>query len=238
MIPQRPDHVPQDIWELELPSILGASHPRFSDATGDGDDEVGEATMCRDGDEAASSSTPHVLEEQLALVSSPVSWSDLWNIPDETAVHTLSFALGEVPVPPAPNGSGLEQLVYDICRSGRCTLDQMAQLCHLLPDQCVAERTRSAHPTVRRVVLSTPFLSEHSQLAALVRFKTTLGFIRGLHASLRIGAWRVLRPLLLELHSTDECDALQAQRSQQRGSHNESSDSLQSLAWRSNLDCG
>ena len=114
-----------------------------------------------------------------------MSWSDLWNIPDETAVHTLSFALGEVPAPPAPNGSGLEQLVYDICRSGRCTLDQMAQLCHLLPDQCVAERARSAHPTVRRVVLSTPFLSEHSQLAALVGFKTTLGFIRGLHASLR-----------------------------------------------------
>ena len=37
MLPQKPEHVSQEIWELELPSILGLAHPRISDDGTDSD---------------------------------------------------------------------------------------------------------------------------------------------------------------------------------------------------------
>ena len=38
MLPQKPAHVSQELWELELPSILGLAHPRISDDGTDSDD--------------------------------------------------------------------------------------------------------------------------------------------------------------------------------------------------------
>ena len=39
MLPQRPPHVSQDLWELELPSILGMAHPALlDDAEDDAED--------------------------------------------------------------------------------------------------------------------------------------------------------------------------------------------------------
>ena len=45
MIPQRPPHVSQELWDLELPSILGVAHPSASileDDSGDGDGDGGD----------------------------------------------------------------------------------------------------------------------------------------------------------------------------------------------------
>ena len=38
MLPQKPEHVPQELWELELPSILGLAHPRIADVGTDSDE--------------------------------------------------------------------------------------------------------------------------------------------------------------------------------------------------------
>ena len=101
MFPQRPDHISQDLWELELPSILGLAHPRLSADGEDGGEEL--ATSARDAPTdgvmgatpAASCSSQSSLldsmEPQPASAYSPVNWSDLWNMPDEIAVFILWF---------------------------------------------------------------------------------------------------------------------------------------------------
>ena len=68
------------------------------------------------------------LEPQPASACSPVNWSDLWNMPDESAVHTLSFALGDALEPPSLTDSTLDRMAYDICQTGRCSIAQMTQL--------------------------------------------------------------------------------------------------------------
>ena len=82
------------------------------------------------------------LEPQPASACSPVNWSDLWNMPDESAVHTLSFALGDALEPPSLTDSTLDRMAYDICQTGRCSIAQMTQLCSALPGQQVAKRRK------------------------------------------------------------------------------------------------
>ena len=130
MLPQRPSHVPQDLWELELPSILGVAHPRYDDLDPDSDSGVSQAA-----ESTLSSDT-------LAAPPSPGCWGDLWNIPSADVEFVLSLALGEVPAPPGPSSSDLDWMAYQLCRSGRCTLSQMARLCMLLPSQQVAKRRK------------------------------------------------------------------------------------------------
>ena len=106
MFPQRPDHIPQDLWELELPSILGLAHPRLSaDDEDSGDDkatgvkDVHDVGVMGASNSAASRSSQSFILDSLgpqpASAYSPANWSDLWNMPDESAALTLSFALGD-----------------------------------------------------------------------------------------------------------------------------------------------
>ena len=152
MLPQRPDHIPQELWELELPSILGSAHPRLSkdDEDSDGDAAAGarytgNADVMNASSAASCSSRPFPLDfqgPQPTSVYSPVTWSDLWNMPDENAVLALSFALGDAPQSPARPDSALDRLAYDICQLGHCTMAQMARLCSELPGQQVAKRRK------------------------------------------------------------------------------------------------
>ena len=89
------------------------------------------APSCTDGDVVVTSASSRS-EALPTLAPSPASWSDLWNIPDETAVHTLFLALGGTPARLGRNASALEAMAYDLCQSGSCSLDQLAQLCLLL----------------------------------------------------------------------------------------------------------
>ena len=94
---------------------------------------------------ASCSSRPFPLDfqgPQPTSVYSPVTWSDLWNMPDENAVLALSFALGDAPQSPARPDSALDRLAYDICQLGHCTMAQMARLCSELPGQQVAKRRK------------------------------------------------------------------------------------------------
>ena len=151
MLPQRPDHIPQELWELELPSILGSAHPRLSkdDEDSDGDAAAGarytgNADVMNASSAASCSSRPFPLDfqgPQPTSVYSPVTWSDLWNMPDENAVLALSFALGDAPQLPARPDSALDRLAYDICQLGHCTMAQMAQLCSELPSQSTSGET-------------------------------------------------------------------------------------------------
>ena len=120
MLPQRPDHIPQELWELELPSILGPAHPRLSTDDEDSDDDVaagaryaGNAGAMDASSAASCSSRSFPLDSQgpqPTSVYSPVTWSDLWNMPGENAVLALSFALGEAPQSPALPDSALDRL--------------------------------------------------------------------------------------------------------------------------------
>eukprot|EP00439_Symbiodinium_sp_Y106_P048702 s6674_g6.t1 len=73
---------------------------------------------------------------------SPGRWCDLWNIPSDGVVLTLSMELGVVPAPPGPTSSDLDWMAYQLCRSGCCALSQLARLCLLLPSQQVAKRRK------------------------------------------------------------------------------------------------
>ena len=120
MLPQRPDHIPQELWELELPSILGPAHPRLSKADEDSDGDVaagaryvGKTDVIDASSAASCSSRSFPLDfqgPQSTSVYSPVTWSDLWNMPDENAVFALSFALGDAPRSPAQPDSALDRL--------------------------------------------------------------------------------------------------------------------------------
>ena len=165
MFPQRPAHVPQDLWELEFPSILGLSHPRFSDdvEAEDGDTALREDGICPAGEVATSSSSssshPIILEPQPALVPSPVSWSDLWNLPDEHVVRTLSvFCYGWSPGASVPGRAA--QLLKWLSFAVRC-------LIRMWPSAA-----SDARQMVRQVADSILYLLEHSLPAAPVVFRT------------------------------------------------------------------
>ena len=81
------------------------------------------APSCTDGDVVVTSASSR--SEALPTLAP-------WNIPDETAAHTLFLALGGTPARLGRNASALEAMAYDLCQSGSCSLDQLAQLCLLL----------------------------------------------------------------------------------------------------------
>ena len=94
---------------------------------------------------ASRSSQSFILDSlgpQPASAYSPANWSDLWNMPDESAALTLSFALGDALEPPSVTDSTLDRLAYDICQLGCCTLAQLTRLCSELPGQQVAKRRK------------------------------------------------------------------------------------------------
>ena len=224
MLPRRPAHIPQDIWELELPSILGVAHPRCDDLDhDDGLDSVGAAGsgsangMMASGLDVDNSRPPVTSVSDsdsqecvmLAAPPSPVRWSDLWNIPSDDVVHTVSMELGVVPAPPGPQSSDLDWMAYQLCCSGRCALSHLAQLCLLLPNQQVAKRRKRSTSDGGTVRNQTTFSVGAFAAGGTQGVQLNTCAHLGHSPAHCLDSRGLLWSSLLQLLSAQECDALQ-----------------------------
>ena len=158
---------------------------------------------------------------------------------ESTKCQQKSFTLGDALEPPSLTDSTLDRIAYDICQMGRCTIAQMTRLCSALPGQQVAKRrkrcTSDGETGRQQHTFSVGAFAAGGTVGVQNNTRLYPWATRLVH---RHGAWRVPCSSLFQLLSVGKCYALQAQRSRKCGAHHEPLDSLQPLAWGTDLGGG
>ncbi|CAE7460663.1 unnamed protein product [Symbiodinium sp. CCMP2592] len=134
MLPRKPADVPQDIWELEQPSILGMAYGRCADS----DEDLPSSAFV-----AASTTSSRSRSRSRDL---PTVWSDLWNI--SRAENALAYQLrlpadGLLPHTPVSSAHVVEHLAYRVCRQGFCHSEDFCTMATLLPEQSHVKRRQT-----------------------------------------------------------------------------------------------
>ena len=154
MFPQRPDHIPQEVWDLELPSIFGAAHPSFPDdeePAADNEWISSSSSGVHQSDDECSAVSVH--ESQAgssdAAAASPAilpqgDWGDIWNMDHIDHRYTLRLPSGIMPPLPDAGAPSIELLASVVCQRGWCNLSHLAYLSDNVPQQRSAKRRRSS----------------------------------------------------------------------------------------------
>ena len=106
MLPQKPAHVSQELWELELPSILGLAHPSIS--VGDTDSEdfspMGIAAFAPPTPALASTSAHQVTQTAASSAASATSSSSF----------AVSNQMEYIPDPAAATAAATSRPIFDV----------------------------------------------------------------------------------------------------------------------------
>ena len=106
MLPQKPAHVSQELWELELPSILGMAHPSIS--VGDTDSE----DFSPMGIAASAPSTP----APISTLAHPTTQSEASLAASATSLSSLAVSnqMEDTPNPAAANAAATSGPIFDV----------------------------------------------------------------------------------------------------------------------------
>ena len=219
MFPSKPPDVPDEVWELELPSILGPSHPGFRGppetpsprslvSIGSGASSFASLTH---PSEASTQPGLNVGTQEPAATSSSTSADTSfleWNVPSTASQLTVDVYNGDMHPAPTAQDPGAEQLAHFILQSGSATFGHISELLDLLPEKSAAKRRHQLCLGVhqQKCFSTGAYTFAHStgiQLTALSYPRTTLvltGIMRGMCPDATFASLALQRNIQLQAH--------------------------------------
>ena len=146
MLPGKPPDVSDEVWELELPSILGSAHPDFH---GPAETPSPRSLISVASDHSSLQSTVLYAEDTPPLMPQPsqdntATSADTpfleWNIPATHTELTLDVsALASLPLPLEQDPTA-EHLAHFFLQTGKASFHDISRLLDLLPEKTSAKR--------------------------------------------------------------------------------------------------